>query len=185
MLTLTSEHVQAMQAHAENTYPEECCGLLLGSIDRHPGNESRRCIQAVVAVANTWGANSQTQLPDHLSLSDTSKSDGDKSQPSEANNRRRRYWIDPKDMLAVQRMARDRNLNILGVYHSHPDYPAVPSECDRQLAWLDYSYIIISVIEGQSEAIKSWVLDDNHQFQSEPMTVSAPIPMPSMPRWGH
>jgi len=29
-LILQPPHLQALQAHAEQTYPEECCGLLLG-----------------------------------------------------------------------------------------------------------------------------------------------------------
>jgi len=30
ILKLYSDHLQALQHHAENTYPAECCGLLLG-----------------------------------------------------------------------------------------------------------------------------------------------------------
>jgi proteasome lid subunit RPN8/RPN11 len=79
----------------------------------------------------------------------------------------RRYWIDPKEMLASQRYARDRHLTIIGIYHSHPDHPAVPSECDRRLAWSDYSYLIVSVCQGSAQNLLSWRLDPSHQFQPE------------------
>jgi proteasome lid subunit RPN8/RPN11 len=70
-------------------------------------------------------------------------------------------------MLQVQRSARERELEIIGIYHSHPDHPAVPSECDRRLAWPVYSYVILSVQSGQVMACQSWRLDDQHQFQPE------------------
>jgi len=49
--------------------------------------------------------------------------------------RRERYSIAPDTLLKVQKQARDRDLDIIGVYHSHPDHPAVPSEFDRAIAW--------------------------------------------------
>src|SRR6266542_5619160 len=48
---------------------------------------------------------------------------------------RRRYLISPQEMLACQRMARDEEQEVLGYFHSHPDAPAKPSGCDRDLAW--------------------------------------------------
>jgi proteasome lid subunit RPN8/RPN11 len=78
-----------------------------------------------------------------------------------------RYWIDPQDLLVAQRYARDRQINILGIYHSHPDHPAVPSESDRLLAWSDYSYLILSVQSGIVSDYRCWTLDQHHQFQLE------------------
>lgn len=78
-----------------------------------------------------------------------------------------RYWIDPAEMLAMMREARQRNLDMIGVYHSHPNHAAIPSECDRQLAWQQYSYVIISVQQGMAADLYSWRLDENNQFQPE------------------
>ncbi|BAB74606.1 all2907 [Nostoc sp. PCC 7120 = FACHB-418] len=86
---------------------------------------------------------------------------------SPTSSLKRRYAIAPQIMLQVQREARDKSLNIIGIYHSHPDHPAIPSECDRLYAWAGYSYIIVSVQKGIASDILSWSLDDNHQFQSE------------------
>jgi proteasome lid subunit RPN8/RPN11 len=70
-------------------------------------------------------------------------------------------------MLQTQKAARNRNLNIIGIYHSHPNYPAIPSEWDRIYAWPEYSYVILSVQNTQAGELQSWTLDDHHQFQAE------------------
>ncbi len=91
----------------------------------------------------------------------------------------RRYWIDPADMLRVQKQSREDDLNIIGIYHSHPDHVAVPSECDRALAWPTYAYVIVSVCDGQAVDVQNWALDSDHQFQPEVIEVSPSTGMPS------
>jgi proteasome lid subunit RPN8/RPN11 len=86
----------------------------------------------------------------------------------------RRYAIAPEMMLKMQREARDKSLNIIGIYHSHPDYPAIPSECDRELAWQEYSYIIVSVVKGKASDFHCWTLNENHQFQPEEIQLLIP-----------
>jgi proteasome lid subunit RPN8/RPN11 len=83
------------------------------------------------------------------------------------SSKRNRFSIAPKVMLQAQKDARDRNLDIIGIFHSHPDHPAVPSEFDRAIAWQQYSYIIVSVQQGKACDLKSWSLNDEHQFQPE------------------
>ncbi len=85
-------------------------------------------------------------------------------------NKQNRYWIDPRALMEAQRYGRDRGWIILGIYHSHPDHLAVPSERDRQLAWADYSYPILSVMDGQVADIQSWRLAEDHQFYGEAIT---------------
>jgi proteasome lid subunit RPN8/RPN11 len=77
-------------------------------------------------------------------------------------------------MLIAMRDARDRGMDIIGIYHSHPDHPASPSECDRQLAWPQYSYVILSIERGEVRELYSWQLDDYHQFQPEELIVLDP-----------
>ena len=72
-------------------------------------------------------------------------------------------------MLAAQRHARDRGIDVVGIYHSHPDHEAVPSECDRQLAWQSYRYLILSVRQGKADALQCWSLDGDRQFQPDPL----------------
>lgn len=141
-----------MADHGQSTYPEECCGLLLGTLAPSDGSHK---VQQIQPLQNQWVPAAQAVT------------DGDLL--GAADSRRRRYWIDPKDLLVAQRDARDRNWVILGIYHSHPDHPAVPSECDRALAWPEYSYVILSVVQGTVVDCQSWRLDDHHQFQPEPI----------------
>ena len=110
----------------------------------------------------------------------------DDAAPSEVESvkaltKARRYTIDPRDMLLVQKQAREKGLNIIGVYHSHPDNAAIPSECDRAQAWSDYAYIIVSVNAGKAIDIRNWTLDVNRQFQSEAMNVSPSSATDRMP----
>ncbi len=90
------------------------------------------------------------------------------------SSKRSRFTIAPAVMLKAQKEARDRNLNIIGIYHSHPDHPAVPSEFDRAIAWQQYSYIIVSVQQGKASDLNSWSLDDNHQFEPEEILTVEP-----------
>jgi proteasome lid subunit RPN8/RPN11 len=148
-LKLLSYHLQAIQAHAERTYPEECCGLLLGEL-----RGDTKILVDVLPTENSWDAQAATFQAIEGSVQLES-------------SKRRRFSIAPTVMLKAQKDARDRNLNIIGIYHSHPDHPAIPSEFDRAIAWQQYSYIIVSVQEGKAIDLKSWSLDDEHQFQPE------------------
>ncbi|MFN7761804.1 MAG: M67 family metallopeptidase [Pseudanabaena sp.] len=80
-----------------------------------------------------------------------------------------RYSIDPQEMLGVQQKALECSLEIIGIYHSHPDARAVPSAFDEAIAWPLYSYAIVSVFQGQTDDLQSWMLDDKGSFQSEPI----------------
>ena len=154
VLTLKPEHLKIIRNHAQKTYPEECCGVLLGKI-----NEGETQLFEVWTTDNLWNVESGEQL----------SGNGDWTKDL---TKKRRYVVDPKEMLRAQKQGRDRGLNIIGFYHSHPDHPAVPSECDRQYAWQEYIYIIVSVPQGCPTDIYCWSLDEDHQFHSEQLRVS-------------
>lgn len=85
---------------------------------------------------------------------------------------RNRYLIDPESFRrAEQRLDRD-GLEVIGVYHSHPDHPPEPSAFDREHAWPWLSYVIVGVERGRAGALKSWVLaDDRARFVEEAVTL--------------
>lgn len=149
-LTLPTDRLQAIHAHAERTYPEECCGLLLGTIAA-----DKRVVHDIYEVPNAWDTDAAHELNDTTAFTKT-----------------HRYWIAPEAMLAGMREARRRNLEIIGIYHSHPDYPAVPSECDRALAWSQYSYLIVSVEQGAAKDCRSWMLNDQQSFVPEAIQIA-------------
>lgn len=69
-----------------------------------------------------------------------------------------RFELDPKDYMRADLEARKRGLDIIGVYHSHPDHPARPSETDLAAAWEGYSYVIVAVNKGQPGDFHSFEL---------------------------
>jgi proteasome lid subunit RPN8/RPN11 len=69
-----------------------------------------------------------------------------------------RYELDPDAFAAADRAARERGLEIVGIWHSHPDHPAVPSATDRDRAWTGWSYLIASVGRGGVAELRSWRL---------------------------
>ena len=75
--------------------------------------------------------------------------------------RERRFLIEPLKIKKFEDTARERDLDILGFYHSHPDHPAEPSEYDRDHAWPYYSYIITSVSGEEIKDTNSWLLRDD------------------------
>ncbi|MBL7697506.1 MAG: M67 family metallopeptidase [Chitinophagaceae bacterium] len=86
---------------------------------------------------------------------------------SAVENRKRRFEIAPKDYMKGERYAAENDVQFLGIYHSHPNHPAIPSEHDRVAAQPYFSYVIISVKEGVIDHARSWVLNENFQFDEE------------------
>jgi len=74
---------------------------------------------------------------------------------------RNRFEITPEDVLLAERTAREKKMDLIGWYHSHPNAPARPSEFDREHAWPWYSYIIVSIRDGDPKEITSWRLQDD------------------------
>lgn len=82
----------------------------------------------------------------------------------EASEKNRYFKISSYDYMNAERYAEKNNLALLGVYHSHPNHPALPSSEDTQLALPNISYLIISVYGQLISEIKCWQLDDNRRF---------------------
>jgi proteasome lid subunit RPN8/RPN11 len=133
MLYLKTIIKKNLIADAINTFPDECCGFLIGTDD-----EKDRLIEEIIIVDNA--------------------KDGDK---------RRRFEISPKDYMKAERYADDKNLKLIGIYHSHPNHPSIPSEHDRIQAQPYFSYVIIAVRENEFVNLQSWRLDDCQQFEEE------------------
>lgn len=85
-------------------------------------------------------------------------------------DKRRRFEISPKDYLEAEHYALEHNIRLLGVYHSHPNHPAIPSEHDRVAAQPYFSYVIVSVHEGKFNHVRCWRLNDDFQFDEEVLT---------------
>lgn len=147
-IAISQAQIQIIVDRAEQIYPEECCGILLGTI-----SGSLKTVVEVIPTVNVWG---NPELADVLAdLTEICRT------------KTSRYTIDPQAIFQATKRGRDLQLEIVGFFHSHPDSPAVPSICDRDLAWDVYSYPIVSVMQGKVKDFKSWVLDELSIFQQE------------------
>jgi proteasome lid subunit RPN8/RPN11 len=90
----------------------------------------------------------------------------------EAEEQYHRFLITPEDMLRGEQEAARRGLDVIGIFHSHPDHVAVPSGFDRDWALPWYSYIITSVQQARAVETRSWLLrEDRSGFNEEPLSV--------------
>jgi proteasome lid subunit RPN8/RPN11 len=86
----------------------------------------------------------------------------------EREKRYNRYLIPPEEYMRVERQAKEENVELIGIYHSHPDTEARPSKYDLEHSWPFYSYVIISVKNHEAGEISSWRLrDDRSAFDQE------------------
>src|ERR1700674_2026564 len=135
MLKITSKHCQALRQHGEETYPRECCGVLLGQME----DDGARVVTSVARAGNT--------------------------RTDSAHNR---YNIDPKDLIRIQREGRQRDEDIIGFYHSHPDHPAEWSPTDLAEAhWFGCSYVITSVEKGRAVLTNSFELTGSQESDKQ------------------
>jgi proteasome lid subunit RPN8/RPN11 len=125
-----------IRAHAEATYPEECCGLLIaeGSADAVATPNSRKTITESIRMKNAY------EGPKHD-----------------------RYNIDPLELFRADRVISQKGMTIAGIYHSHPDHPASLSRFDLEHSFPWYSYVVISVPKGRAGDTKSWSPREDHR----------------------
>ena len=91
----------------------------------------------------------------------------------ENSARHNRYLITPKDMLFAEQEAMRKGLDVIGVFHSHPDHPNHPSDFDRQWALPWFSYMITSVNAGKAVESCCWRLaEDRQSFFEERIVLS-------------
>jgi proteasome lid subunit RPN8/RPN11 len=133
MIALDEARAAVIREHGRRTYPEECCGALLGRFV-----DGVATVEVARAIANV-------------------REDG----------RRRRFLVDPRDYLEVEREADRQGLTVLGFYHSHPDHPAAPSDFDRRHAWPNLHYVIVAVEAGVPRELTSWLLSEDRSIMRE------------------
>jgi proteasome lid subunit RPN8/RPN11 len=120
-MKITDAQLKQIYAHAEETYPYECCGFLIGAFADELVRQVRRA------------TNLNTERND-------------------------RFEISGEEYSQAQFAADEAGLDIIGVYHSHPDWPPIPSQTDMESAWEDVSYLIVSVHEGRPFNTNVWRL---------------------------
>ena len=132
MIRIETDPWAQMVAHAQQTYPNECCGAMLGSTD---GEE--KIVRVALPLQNAFeGAQAA------------------------------RYQLRPEDLLAADKAARERHMDLIGIYHSHPDCDAYFSKTDLQNSCPWYSFVVLSIQKGGFHHANSW-LPDAEQTKAE------------------
>jgi proteasome lid subunit RPN8/RPN11 len=123
MIRIEAEPWAAMVSHARATYPNECCGAMLGAIQ---GEE--KLVSVALPVENAFAG------------------------PQAA-----RYELRPEDLLAADKAARERRMELIGIYHSHPDCDAYFSQTDLRNSCPWYSFVVLSIRKGEFHHANSWL----------------------------
>ncbi len=128
----------ALAGHAQEVYPEECCGVLVGP-------SSSEAPEPDCQVTALWPVDNR-----------------------EVGDRRRGYTLSPEDLLEVYRRARREGREVIGYYHSHPDGEAVPSRRDLAEAVTGVRYLIVEVTQSGVGEMRCWRLrSDQSGFDEE------------------
>ncbi|MGD0467057.1 MAG: M67 family metallopeptidase [Terriglobales bacterium] len=135
MLKLSPSAYISLRQHGEETYPHECCGVLLGHFDDNGSKPVSKIVSRIARCGNT-----------------------------REDSPHNRYHIDPRDLIRIQREGRERGEDIVGFYHSHPDHPAQWSPTDLAEAhWFGCSYVITSVDKGTATITNSFELTGTNE----------------------
>ena len=123
MIDINQESWDVMVAHAEKTFPNECCGAMLGSID----GDVKKVLKAV-AIENSY-----------------------------TGEQGARYELRPEDLLEADRQARAAGMDLIGIFHSHPDCDAYFSKTDLENSCPWYSFVVLSIKNGKFDHANSFL----------------------------
>ena len=123
----------AMVAHAQSTYPNECCGVMLGSID-----DDNKTVEIAMNLENAY-----------------------------AGPQNEHYEVRPEDLLMADREARKLGMDVIGIFHSHPDCAAYFSKTDLENSCPWYSFIVLSIQKGTFDHANSWLPNEERTHAAQ------------------
>ena len=123
MIRVQPQPWATMVAHAQSTYPNECCGVMIGSID-----DDNKVVEIAINLENAY-----------------------------AGPQNEHYEVRPEDLLMADREARKLGMDVIGIFHSHPDCAAYFSKTDLENSCPWYSFIVLSIQKGMFDHANSWL----------------------------
>jgi proteasome lid subunit RPN8/RPN11 len=146
MIRIEPDAWREMVAHAQATYPNECCGAMLGAID-----DGQKTVRIALPLENAYaGAHGS------------------------------RYELRPEDLLRADKDARSRKLDLVGIYHSHPDCDAYFSQTDLKNSCPWYSFVVLSIRNGAFDHANSWLPDaEQTKAEREELTIGGRAIVPA------
>jgi proteasome lid subunit RPN8/RPN11 len=125
MIEIAIKPWETMVRHAETIYPNECCGAMLGRLDR-----GSKLVTEAVPMENAY-----------------------------VGQQAERYELRPEDLLEADRQARAHGLDLIGIFHSHPDCDAYFSATDLKNSCPWYSFVVLSIQNGKFNHANSFLPD--------------------------
>jgi proteasome lid subunit RPN8/RPN11 len=125
MITINTAAWDVMVQHARATYPNECCGAMLGSLDG-----DAKSVSTAIPLENAFSGEQAA-----------------------------RYELRQEDLLRADAEARARGLDLIGIFHSHPDCDAYFSKTDLENSCPWYSFVVISIKNGEFDHANSFLPD--------------------------
>src|SRR5262249_27361899 len=127
---------QEMVRHAKSTFPNECCGAMLGATDG-----DNKTVKRAVPLENAHQGPQQE-----------------------------RYELRPEDLMRADREARQAGMDLIGIFHSHPDCDAYFSQTDLKNSCPWYSFVVLSIKNGEFDHANSFLPNaDQTAADNEPL----------------
>jgi len=147
MIRIEQDAWTLMADHAKKTYPNECCGAMLGKMEG-----GQKVVTEALVIENAF-----------------------------TGEQGARYEIRPEDLIAADKAARSRGLDLIGIFHSHPDCDAYFSKTDLENSCPWYSFVVISVKHGAIDHANSFLPDpdqtraDKEDLQLPASSTGSPV----------
>ncbi|MBI4344075.1 MAG: M67 family metallopeptidase [Euryarchaeota archaeon] len=69
------------------------------------------------------------------------------------------YHLDPGEQIRLFNLLEREGLDLLGIYHSHPRWPARPSAVDIERAFYPIPYLIVSLLDPRRPEVRAWRIE--------------------------
>lgn len=142
MLRVSAHTWDTICQHAQTTFPDECCGVIL----RRGENEE---VRRITNVQNAMHAKDPQGYPRDATIA---------------------YFMDPHELLAVLKEVDSGAAKLQAFYHSHPNHDAYFSAEDKARAlfgdepsYPDTAYLVISLYDREVKTIRAYAWDDRQK----------------------
>lgn len=137
-MIISLRKLEIIKAHARASFPEECCGILAGKTELKRNGDAENTVLEVAPCRNRKFVQRETG-----------------------------FEIAPIEWIEVEAEAKRLGYGIIGTYHSHTDFGAVPSTTDYEFSHAGHSNLIVAVKAGIIEDVRVWIHGDKEPFREE------------------